>query len=57
MQAHSKQILFSSVLQAIPLQSGLQAVVELQGGLGIDISANIDVNIWEQESKTEIRTR
>uniref|UniRef100_A0A7M4FWV9 Microsomal triglyceride transfer protein large subunit-like n=1 Tax=Crocodylus porosus TaxID=8502 RepID=A0A7M4FWV9_CROPO len=43
--------------QAIPLQSGLQAVVELQGGLGIDISANIDVNIWEQESKTEIRTR
>uniref|UniRef100_A0A8V0ZE81 Microsomal triglyceride transfer protein-like n=1 Tax=Gallus gallus TaxID=9031 RepID=A0A8V0ZE81_CHICK len=43
--------------QVIPLQSGLQAVVKLQGGLGLDISANVDVNIWEQELKTSVDTR
>ncbi|XP_052533299.1 microsomal triglyceride transfer protein-like isoform X1 [Tympanuchus pallidicinctus] len=43
--------------QVIPLQSGLQAVVKLQGGLGLDISANVDVNIWEQELKTSVNTR
>ncbi|NXJ05611.1 MTP protein, partial [Odontophorus gujanensis] len=43
--------------QVIPLQSGLQAVVKLQGGLGLDISAHVDVNIWEQELKTNVNTR
>ncbi|XP_032301358.1 microsomal triglyceride transfer protein large subunit-like [Coturnix japonica] len=43
--------------QVIPLQSGLQAVVKVQGGLGLDISANMDVNIWEQELKTSVNTR
>ncbi|OXB63853.1 hypothetical protein ASZ78_004148 [Callipepla squamata] len=43
--------------QVIPLQSGLQAVVKLQGGLGLDISANMDVNVWEQELKTNVNTR
>ncbi|NWY05538.1 MTP protein, partial [Nothoprocta ornata] len=43
--------------QVIPLQSGLQMVVKLQGGLGLDISANMDVSIWEQDLKTSINTR
>ncbi|XP_042312143.1 microsomal triglyceride transfer protein large subunit-like [Sceloporus undulatus] len=43
--------------QAIPLQSGLQTVITLQGGLGLDVSADINVNMWEQELKTGIKTR
>ncbi|KFP25413.1 Microsomal triglyceride transfer protein large subunit, partial [Colius striatus] len=43
--------------QVIPLQSGLQVAVKLQGGLGLDISANMDLSIWEQELKTNINTR
>ncbi|NXA36629.1 MTP protein, partial [Eudromia elegans] len=43
--------------QVIPLQSGLQVVVKLQGGLGLDISANMDVSIWEQDLKTSVNTR
>ncbi|CAN0235898.1 unnamed protein product [Bubo scandiacus] len=43
--------------QVIPLQSGLQVTIKLQGGLGLDISANMDVSIWEQELKTSINTR
>ncbi|XP_035167755.1 microsomal triglyceride transfer protein-like [Oxyura jamaicensis] len=43
--------------QVIPLQSGLQVVVKVLGGLGLDISANMDVNIWEQELRTSINTR
>uniref|UniRef100_A0A8B9SNA0 Vitellogenin domain-containing protein n=1 Tax=Anas platyrhynchos TaxID=8839 RepID=A0A8B9SNA0_ANAPL len=43
--------------QVIPLQSGLQVVVKVLGGLGLDISANVDVNIWEQELRTSIKTR
>ncbi|XP_027639292.2 microsomal triglyceride transfer protein-like [Falco peregrinus] len=43
--------------QVIPLQSGLQVAVKLQGGLGLDISADMDVNIWEQELKTSINAR
>ncbi|NWY51435.1 MTP protein, partial [Chionis minor] len=43
--------------QVIPLQSGLQVAVKLQGGLGLDISADMDVSIWEQELKTSIDTR
>ncbi|XP_014795886.1 PREDICTED: microsomal triglyceride transfer protein large subunit-like [Calidris pugnax] len=43
--------------QVIPLQSGLQVAFKLQGGLGLDISANMDVSVWEQELKTSINTR
>ncbi|KAM9232988.1 microsomal triglyceride transfer protein-like [Leptosomus discolor] len=43
--------------QVIPLQSGLQVAVKLQGGLGLDISADTDVSIWEQELKTSINAR
>ncbi|NWI20756.1 MTP protein, partial [Crypturellus soui] len=43
--------------QVLPLQSGLQVVVKLQGGLGLDISANMNVNIWEQDLNTSVNTR
>ncbi|XP_053928271.1 microsomal triglyceride transfer protein-like [Cuculus canorus] len=43
--------------QIIPLQSGLQVAIKLQGGLGLDISADVDVSIWEQELKTSISSR
>lgn len=46
-----------SIFQVIPLQSGLQVTVRLQGGLGLDISADMDVSIWEQELKTSISAR
>lgn len=46
-----------SIFQVIPLQSGLQMTIKLQGGLGLDISADMDVSIWEQELKTSITTR
>uniref|UniRef100_A0A8C3MKM6 Uncharacterized protein n=1 Tax=Geospiza parvula TaxID=87175 RepID=A0A8C3MKM6_GEOPR len=42
--------------QVIPLQSGLQVTLKLQGGLGLDISADMDVSIWEQELKTSVNT-
>ncbi|NWI91295.1 MTP protein, partial [Pitta sordida] len=50
-------LLLMDHLQVIPLQSGLQVTVKLQGGLGLDISADMDVSIWEQELKTSINTR
>lgn len=31
--------------------------IKLQSGLGLDISADMDVNIWEQDLKTSINTR
>ncbi|NXR67915.1 MTP protein, partial [Rhadina sibilatrix] len=43
--------------QVIPLQSGLQVTVKLQGGLGLDISADVDLSIWEQELKTGLTAR
>ncbi|XP_008633742.1 PREDICTED: microsomal triglyceride transfer protein large subunit [Corvus brachyrhynchos] len=43
--------------QVIPLQSGLQVTVKLQGSLGLDISADMDVSIWEQELKTSVNAR
>ncbi|XP_077206611.1 microsomal triglyceride transfer protein large subunit-like [Paroedura picta] len=43
--------------QAIPLQSGLQTVITVQGGLGLDISANINANLWEQEFQISTETR
>lgn len=46
-----------SISQVIPLQSGLQVTVKLQGGLGLDISADMDVSFWEQELKTSVSAR
>lgn len=46
-----------SIFQVIPLQSGFQVTVKLQGGLGLDISADMDVSIWEQELKTGVNAR
>ncbi|KFQ55608.1 Microsomal triglyceride transfer protein large subunit, partial [Nestor notabilis] len=43
--------------QVIPLQSGFQVAIKLQGGLGLDIAADMDVSIWEQELKTSINAR
>nr|XP_021148578.1 microsomal triglyceride transfer protein isoform X1 [Columba livia]XP_021148579.1 microsomal triglyceride transfer protein isoform X1 [Columba livia] len=43
--------------QVIPLQSGLQVTIKLQGGLGLDVSADMDVSIWEQELKTNMNAR
>ncbi|KFP85472.1 Microsomal triglyceride transfer protein large subunit, partial [Acanthisitta chloris] len=43
--------------QVIPLQSGLQVTVRLQGALGLDISADLALSIWEQELKSSITTR
>ncbi|XP_041032050.1 microsomal triglyceride transfer protein large subunit-like isoform X1 [Carcharodon carcharias] len=50
-------ILLIDHLQAILLQSGLQANTEFQGGLGIDISGSIELSLWSQRSKTNIRNR
>ncbi|XP_056386719.1 microsomal triglyceride transfer protein large subunit-like isoform X2 [Hyla sarda] len=50
-------ILLADYLQWLPLQSGLQATVQYQGALGLDISSKIDISIWEQHSKTNINTK
>ncbi|XP_069609303.1 microsomal triglyceride transfer protein-like [Ranitomeya imitator] len=50
-------ILLVDYLQWLPLQSGLQAIVQYQGALGLDISYNTDISIWEQESKSNINTK
>ncbi|XP_075466695.1 microsomal triglyceride transfer protein-like [Ascaphus truei] len=50
-------VLLVDHLQWLPMQSGLQVIIEYQCGLGLEILANIDVNIWEQESKTNIKTK
>ncbi|XP_071294429.1 microsomal triglyceride transfer protein-like [Agelaius tricolor] len=43
--------------QVIPLQAGLQVTIKVQAGLGLDISADMDVSIWEQELKTSVNAR
>uniref|UniRef100_A0A8C6Y3U7 Vitellogenin domain-containing protein n=1 Tax=Naja naja TaxID=35670 RepID=A0A8C6Y3U7_NAJNA len=43
--------------QAVPLQSGLQAVITLQVGLGLDISADVNMDMWEQAFNTSIKSR
>ncbi|XP_060710080.1 microsomal triglyceride transfer protein-like [Hemiscyllium ocellatum] len=50
-------ILLIDHLQAIQLQSGIQASTEFQGGLGIDISGTIALSLWSQQSKTNIRNQ
>ncbi|XP_063290770.1 microsomal triglyceride transfer protein large subunit-like [Pelobates fuscus] len=42
--------------QHLPLQSGLQPIIECQVGIGLDILAKIDVMLWEQKCKTNVNT-
>ncbi|KAI2668709.1 Microsomal triglyceride transfer protein [Labeo rohita] len=41
----------------IPLQSGLRASAEFQGGLAIDISGGMEFSLWYRESKTSVNNR
>nr|XP_033798130.1 microsomal triglyceride transfer protein large subunit-like [Geotrypetes seraphini]XP_033798131.1 microsomal triglyceride transfer protein large subunit-like [Geotrypetes seraphini] len=50
-------ILLIDHLQRISLQSGLLATIEVLGGLGLDISADLGINLWDQESEISIKTR
>ncbi|XP_043912900.1 microsomal triglyceride transfer protein large subunit-like isoform X2 [Protopterus annectens] len=50
-------ILLIDHLQAISLQSGLHILAEFQGCIGIDVSGDIDVSLWDQEAKTTMKTR
>ncbi|XP_069741783.1 microsomal triglyceride transfer protein-like [Narcine bancroftii] len=50
-------ILLIDYLQAFMLQSGLRANAEFQGALGIDVSGNIELSLWNQKCKTNIRSR
>uniref|UniRef100_A0AAR2KQD5 Vitellogenin domain-containing protein n=1 Tax=Pygocentrus nattereri TaxID=42514 RepID=A0AAR2KQD5_PYGNA len=50
-------ILLTDHSQVIPLQSGLRAAVEFQGGLGIDISGGMEFSLWYRESKTSVNNR
>ncbi|XP_051866222.1 microsomal triglyceride transfer protein large subunit [Pristis pectinata] len=43
--------------QVFPLQSGLRAAVDFQGGLAIDISGGMDFSLWYRESKTTVSNR
>ncbi|XP_069781718.1 microsomal triglyceride transfer protein large subunit isoform X2 [Narcine bancroftii] len=43
--------------QVLPLQSGLRAAVEFQGGLAIDISGGMEFSLWYRESKTTVSNR
>ncbi|XP_062864917.1 microsomal triglyceride transfer protein large subunit [Trichomycterus rosablanca] len=50
-------ILLSDHSQVIPLQSGLRAAFEFQGGLAIDISGGMEFSFWYRESKTSVNNR
>ncbi|KAK1792471.1 hypothetical protein P4O66_012405 [Electrophorus voltai] len=50
-------ILLTDHSQAIPLQSGLRASVEFQGGLAVDISGGMEFSLWYRESKTSVNNR
>uniref|UniRef100_A0A671KGX1 Microsomal triglyceride transfer protein large subunit-like n=1 Tax=Sinocyclocheilus anshuiensis TaxID=1608454 RepID=A0A671KGX1_9TELE len=50
-------ILLTDHSQVIPLQSGLRASAEFQGGLAIDISGGMEFSLWYRESKTSINNR
>uniref|UniRef100_A0A672S1A0 Microsomal triglyceride transfer protein large subunit-like n=1 Tax=Sinocyclocheilus grahami TaxID=75366 RepID=A0A672S1A0_SINGR len=50
-------ILLTDHSQVIPLQSGLRASVEFQGGLAIDISGGMEFSLWYRESKTSVNNR
>ncbi|XP_078267590.1 microsomal triglyceride transfer protein large subunit [Rhinoraja longicauda] len=43
--------------QVLPLQSGLRAAVDFQGGLAIDISGGMEFSLWYRESKTTVSNR
>ncbi|PIO39263.1 hypothetical protein AB205_0105060 [Aquarana catesbeiana] len=50
-------VLLTDHSETIQLQSGLQASVEFQGGLAIDISGGMDFSLWYRESKTSVNNR
>uniref|UniRef100_A0A8C2C6R5 Microsomal triglyceride transfer protein n=1 Tax=Cyprinus carpio TaxID=7962 RepID=A0A8C2C6R5_CYPCA len=50
-------ILLTDHSQVIPLQSGLRANAEFQGGLAIDISGGMEISLWYRESKTSVNNR
>ncbi|KAM8969258.1 microsomal triglyceride transfer protein large subunit [Sarcophilus harrisii] len=50
-------ILLTDYSQVIQLQSGLEANVEFQGGLAIDISGAMEFSLWYRESKTRVKNR
>uniref|UniRef100_A0A673G527 Microsomal triglyceride transfer protein large subunit-like n=1 Tax=Sinocyclocheilus rhinocerous TaxID=307959 RepID=A0A673G527_9TELE len=50
-------ILLTDHSQVIPLQSGLRASAEFQGGLAIDISGGMEFSLWYRESKTSVNNR
>ncbi|XP_069599716.1 microsomal triglyceride transfer protein large subunit [Ranitomeya imitator] len=50
-------VLLTDHSEIIQLQSGLQANVEFQGGLAIDISGGMDFSLWFRESKTSVNNR
>ncbi|XP_072138634.1 microsomal triglyceride transfer protein-like [Mobula birostris] len=43
--------------QAFMLQSGLLTNAEFEGGLGIDVSGTIELSLWSQNCKTNIKSR
>ncbi|XP_076869644.1 microsomal triglyceride transfer protein large subunit [Brachyhypopomus gauderio] len=50
-------ILLTDHSQVIPLQFGLRASVEFQGGLAVDISGGMEFSLWYRESKTSVNNR
>ncbi|XP_072112569.1 microsomal triglyceride transfer protein large subunit isoform X1 [Mobula birostris] len=50
-------ILLIDQSQVLPLQSGLRAAVDFQGGLAIDISGGMEFSLWYRESKTTVSNR
>ncbi|XP_072881377.1 microsomal triglyceride transfer protein large subunit-like [Hemitrygon akajei] len=50
-------ILLIDYRQAFMLQSGLLANAEFEGGLGIDVSGTIELSLWSQKCKTNIKSR
>ncbi|KAM8924580.1 microsomal triglyceride transfer protein-like [Pelodytes ibericus] len=50
-------ILLIDYIKWLPMQSGIHLIIECQGGIGLEILANIDVSIWEQHAKTNVNTK
>lgn len=57
LSAMKGNVLLVDYLEWLPMQSGLQAMVQYQGGLGFDISSNIAVSIWDQQTKTNVNAK
>ncbi|MBN3312196.1 MTP protein, partial [Atractosteus spatula] len=53
----STNILIIDHLQALSLQSGLQALIHIQGGLTLDVTGSIEISLLSQQSKSTVRSR